>query len=186
MFAPGRINTRRTRRASGRVFRGDLRGCWAASGWFVVWAHSGHAAQPKASGENYHLLTSRRIRGLREHSGFSWGESRDTWRLGGLPGVVYCLGTRNGWQVRVASGGSYLPGALGDKCRVRKTLGGCRLELRDAWRTRTTSGKCSLVRHSGTRVVFRLVPEGFIGRVWGHVSSSERAPEGGVLRASFR
>ena len=47
-------------------------------------------------------------------------------------------------------------------------------------------GKCSLVRHSGTRGVFRLVPEGFIGRVWEHVSSSERAPEGGVLRAGFR
>src|SRR5438128_10824050 len=47
-------------------------------------------------------------------------------------------------------------------------------------------GKWSVVRHSGTRGVFRLVPEGFIGRVWGHVSSSESAPEGGVLRAGFR
>ena len=67
----------------------------------------------------------------------------------GLPGgirVICRLGTRGdsegsrgsftvqalgGWQVRVASGGSYLPGALGDKCRVRKALGGWSENLPD-------------------------------------------------------
>src|SRR5438128_11617407 len=90
-FAPGRIDTRRTRRASGRVCRGDLRAAGRHPGDLSAW---------------------------------------DTWRLGGLPGsfTVQALG---GWQVRVASGGSYLPGALGDKCRVRKALGGWSESLPD-------------------------------------------------------
>ena len=62
-FAPGRIDTRRTRRASGRVFRGDLRAAGRHPGDLSAW---------------------------------------DTWRLGGLPGVVYCSGTR-----RVASSGGF-------------------------------------------------------------------------------
>src|SRR5436190_20672894 len=78
-FAPGRIDTRRTRRASGRVCRGDVRAAGRHPGDLSAW---------------------------------------DTWRLGG-------------WQVRVASGGSYLPGALGDKCRVRKALGGWSESLPD-------------------------------------------------------
>src|SRR6266540_536377 len=130
-FVLGMIDTWRTRRVPGRVFRGDLRGCRAISGRSAAQAHSGHAAQPKASGKNYHLLTSRRIRGLREVFGIFPGRVSGhvaAWRA---PGVVYCLGTRNGWQDRVASGGSYLPGVLGDKCRVRKALGGWSESLPD-------------------------------------------------------
>src|SRR6266498_2940508 len=81
-FAPGRIDTRRTRRASGRVFRGDLRAAGRHPGDLSAW---------------------------------------DTWRLGGLPGSFTVQ----------ALGGSYLPGALGDKCRVRKALGGWSESLLD-------------------------------------------------------
>src|SRR6266540_1524585 len=124
---------------------GDSRGCRAVSEWSLG---LGHAAQPEASGE---ISLGTRVRSAfgasgrifpKVHSGtlvafgkhsedgrgvYRIGSRRelwDAWRLGGLPEVVYCLGTRNGWQVRVASGGSYLPGVLGDKCRVRKALGG--------------------------------------------------------------
>src|SRR5436190_3577631 len=67
--APGMVDTRRTRRASGRVFRGDS----GLPGGIREVCGSGHAAQPEASGGNYHMLTSRRIRGLREVFGIQIG-----------------------------------------------------------------------------------------------------------------
>src|SRR6266540_4370507 len=80
-FAPGRIDTRRTRRASGRVFRGDLRAAGRHPGDLSAW---------------------------------------DTWRLGGLLGVVYCSGTR-----RVASSGGFrrvVSLGFGDTCHLPKGL----------------------------------------------------------------
>jgi len=62
------VDTRRTRRASGRVFRGDSR-----------------AARRHPGG--LRLGTRGAIGACGRHSGSSRGESRDTWRLGGLLGV---------------------------------------------------------------------------------------------------
>src|SRR5438132_11667971 len=100
-FVPGMIDTWRTRRVPGRVFRGDSRGCRVVSEWSLG---LGHAAQPEASGE---ISLGTRVRSAfgasGRYSGFSRGESRDTWRLGGLPEVVYCLGTRG----QMASSGGF-------------------------------------------------------------------------------
>src|SRR5881394_3633182 len=138
-FVPGMIDTWCTRRVPGRVFRGDSRGCRAVSEWSLG---LGHAAQPEASGE---ISLGTRVRSAfgasgrifpKVHSGTlvasgkhsedgrgvyrigSRRELRDAWRLGGLPEVVYCLGTRG----QMASSGGFrrkgFRSALGNTWRV--------------------------------------------------------------------
>ena len=94
-------------------------GCRVASGWSTARAHSGHVAQPEASGEN--------SLGTRVHSAFGLPggirESRDTWRLGGLPEEGFSLGTRrqmaNSGDIR---GKSSRCGVFGDISRFRRSL----------------------------------------------------------------
>src|SRR5438105_10530823 len=115
------IDTRRTRRVPGRGFRVWFAGCRVASGWSAARAHSGHVAQPEASGEN--------SLGTRVHSAFGLPggirESRDTWRLGGLPEERFSLGTRrqmaNSGDIR---GKSSRCGVFGDTWQLGKNPGG--------------------------------------------------------------
>ena len=65
--------------------------------------------------------------GIRDSPGVSLGTRGDS--EGSRGSLLFSHSER--WQVRVASGGSYLPGVLGDKCGVRKALGGWSESLPD-------------------------------------------------------
>src|SRR6266508_4036110 len=124
-FVPGMLDTRRTRRVPGRVFRGDSRGCRAVSEWSLG---LGHAAQPEASGEISLGIRVRNAFGTSgRYSGLSRGESRDTWRLGGLPEEGFSLGTRKHVACSEGRSGRSL-GAASKGLR-----GSFRLALRVTW-----------------------------------------------------
>ena len=162
-FAPGMIDTRRTRRVPGRGFRGWFAGCRAASGRSAARAHSGHAAQSEASGENSLGTRVRSAFGASgRYSGFSRGESRDTWRLGGLPEEGFSLGTRK----HVACSEDRTERYLGAASKGLR--GSFRLALRDTWH----------VPKERPKTLFRRRVE----RAFGEMASGT----GGTLRRTVR
>src|SRR6266508_3712438 len=163
-FVPGKIDTWRTRRVPGRVFRGDSRGCRAVSEWSLG---LGHAAQPEAS-EEISLGTRERsaFGASGRYSGFSRGESRDTWWLGGLPEEGFSLGTRKHVACSEGRSGRYL-GAASKGLR-----GSFRLNLRDTWHVPKERPK-GLFR--------RRVERGFRRNGFGLASGT-----GGTLRKAVR
>src|SRR6266508_4362147 len=189
-FVPGMLDTRRTRRVPGRVFRGDSRGCRAVSEWSLG---LGHAAQPEASGEISLGIRVRNAFGTSgRYSGLSRGESRDTWRLGGLPEEGFSLGTRKHVACSEGRSGRSL-GAASKGLR-----GSFRLALRDTWhvpkeRPKKASGETfgltfgsrGAFRRKDRRVCFEGVSKGLSGR-WlpGQVALSE-GRSGRVFGGSF-
>ena len=85
-LAPERVDTRRTRRVPGRGSSGVVRGLPGGPRL---------GTRGATGGIRGHSPGTR----VAAHSGFSPGESRDTWRLGGLPeeGFHSALGDR--WQL---------------------------------------------------------------------------------------
>src|SRR5438132_2623417 len=184
------IDTRRTRRVPGRVFRGDSRAAGRHPGGLRLGLTRDTRRNRRHPGKTHSAL------GYAAHSGLPGGirESWDTWRLGGLPEVVYCLGTRgqmaNWGDIR---GKSSRCGVFGDTWQLGKNPGG------EVFRRRLPEGVAAGLRgHKsvskesfgstfGTRGTFRRKDrrvwfEGVLKGAFGEMASGT----GGALRRAVR
>src|SRR5438105_2489624 len=132
------IDTRRTRRVPGRGSSGVVRGLPGGPRL---------GTRGATGGIRGHSPGTR----FAAHSGFSPGESRDTWQLGGLPEEGFSLGTRrqmaNSGDIR---GKSSRCGVFGDTWQLGKNPGGevfsSALGTRGGFRGRFEEGPKGFVR----------------------------------------